>query len=58
MDRIALSPAEAAAALGCTRQHIYNLMARNVLTRYKVGRLTKLSTAEVRALVGDTSRVA
>ena len=45
MDRIALSPAEAAAALGCTRQTIYNLIARGELNRYKVGRSTKLNAA-------------
>jgi excisionase family DNA binding protein len=52
VDRIAYSPAEAAAVLGCTRQTIYNLIDRGELTRYKIGRSAKLNAAEVHALVG------
>jgi excisionase family DNA binding protein len=52
VPRIAYSPAEAAAVLGCTRQTIYNLIDRGELTRYKIGRSTKLSVVEVHALVG------
>jgi len=50
--RPALSPAEAADVLGCTRQTVYALIQRRVLNRYKVGRLTRLNTAEVLALIG------
>jgi excisionase family DNA binding protein len=52
VDRIAYSPAEAARALGCTRQTIYALIDRGELRRYKIGRSTKLNAAEVHALVG------
>jgi excisionase family DNA binding protein len=38
VDRLAYSPAEAAAALGCTRQHIQNLIARGELASVKLGR--------------------
>ncbi len=51
-DHFALSPAEAAAVLGCTRATIYNLIGRGQLKRYKVGRSTKLNADEVRSLVG------
>lgn len=52
VERIAYSPAEAAQALGCTRQTVHALINRGELRRYKVGRLTKLNAAEVHALVG------
>jgi excisionase family DNA binding protein len=52
LNRAALSPKEAADVLGCSRQHIYSLIGRGELIRYKVGRSTKLNTAEVLALVG------
>ncbi len=51
-ERVALSPAQAAELLGCVRATIYALIARGELTAYKVGRLTRLNTAEVLALVG------
>jgi excisionase family DNA binding protein len=51
-DKYALSATEAAEALGVCRATIYNLLERGVLTRYKVGRATRLNAAEVRALVG------
>lgn len=50
--RIAYSPAEAAAELGCSRQTIHNLINRGDLRRFKVGRLTKIPAADVHALVG------
>jgi excisionase family DNA binding protein len=50
--RIAYSPAEAAAALGITRQTVYALIARGELRRFKVGRCTRIPTADVHALVG------
>jgi excisionase family DNA binding protein len=54
-NRIAYSPAEAAAELGCSRQTIHNLLNRGVLRRFKVGRLTKIPAADVHALVGYES---
>lgn len=50
--RAALSPAEAAEALGVTRQTVYNLIDRGELRRFKVGRCTRIPTADVLGLVG------
>lgn len=52
LPRPAISPAEAAELLGVSRQHVYALIARGDLRRFKVGRCTRLNTAEVLALVG------
>ena len=41
VNRIALSPTEAATALGVSRQHIYDLMARGVLPSVKLGGKTR-----------------
>jgi excisionase family DNA binding protein len=38
IERLAYSPAEVAAALGCTRQHVQNLIARGELQSVKLGR--------------------
>jgi excisionase family DNA binding protein len=38
VERLAYSPAELAAALGCTRQHVQNLIARGELPSVKFGR--------------------
>lgn len=51
-ERIALSPSEAAAALGITRQTVYALINRGELRRFKVGRCTRIPAADVLALVG------
>lgn len=37
-ERLAYSPAEVAAKLGCTRTHIQNLIARGELPSVKLGR--------------------
>jgi excisionase family DNA binding protein len=37
-DRLAYSPAELADALGCTRQHIMNMIAAGKLPSFKLGR--------------------
>jgi len=37
-ERLAYSPSEVAAALGCTRQHIQNLIRRGELRSVKLGR--------------------
>jgi excisionase family DNA binding protein len=52
VNRLAYSPSEAAAAIGCTRQTIHALLNRGDLRRFKVGRLTKIPAADVHALVG------
>jgi len=57
VDQVAYTPSEAAAVLGVTRQTVYNLIDRGVLTRYKVGRSTRLNAAQVRALVGGDPHV-
>lgn len=52
-DRLAYSPAEAAAALGCSRQHIYALIQRGELRRFKVGaRAARIPVADVLGLIG------
>lgn len=52
MLALALSPAETADLLGITRQTVYNLIDRGQLRRYKVGRLTRIPTSDVLALIG------
>jgi excisionase family DNA binding protein len=37
-ELLAYSPSEAAAALGCTRQHVQNLIRRGELRSVKLGR--------------------
>jgi len=51
-EPFALSPAEAAHQLGVSRQTVYSLINRGALTPYKIGRATRLNTAQVHALVG------
>lgn len=55
ITRPALSPAEAADILGVTRQTIYNLIERGQLRRFKVGRLTRIPTGDVLALIGGNA---
>lgn len=52
VPRLAYSPAEAAEALGVTRQTIYNLIARGQLRRFHVGTCARIPAADVHALVG------
>jgi excisionase family DNA binding protein len=54
-SKLALSPQEAADVLGVSRQTVYSLIDKGVLTRYKVGSSTRLNTAQVLALVGARS---
>ncbi len=51
-ERLVYSPAEAADALGCTRQTIYALISRGELRRMAVGRLCKIPAADVHRLAG------
>jgi excisionase family DNA binding protein len=37
-DRVAYSPTEVARRLGCTRQHVQNLIARGEIPSMKLGR--------------------
>lgn len=54
IPRLAYSPTEAALALGCTRQHIHNLIARGAIPSAKLGakRLISATTLE-RLLRGE-----
>jgi excisionase family DNA binding protein len=47
-----LSPAQAAAYLGVSRQTIYNLRARGALQFHKVGRSTRIRMSDLDALIG------
>lgn len=51
-DRFALSPAEAAHALGVTRKHIYSLMARGDLRSTLIGASRRIPITEVERLAG------
>jgi excisionase family DNA binding protein len=55
---LALSPAEAAEVLRVTRQTVYNLIDRGQLRRFKVGRLTRIPTDDVLALIGGATDAA
>ncbi len=52
LTRVAVSPAEAADMLGCSRQHIYALIDRNELRRYHLGKSARIPVADVLALIG------
>jgi len=58
VERLAYSPGEAAQAIGCTRQHIHNLINAGHLRRFKVGRLTRIPVGDVLALIGGPDAVA
>ena len=47
LERVAFSPAEAAAKLGCSRAHVYNLINRGELRAVKLGRSTRISVEEL-----------
>lgn len=53
---VAITIAETAAILQCSRQHVHHLINRGELRRYKVGRLTRLNTQEVLAMVGAAAK--
>ena len=50
-ERLAYSPAEAGAAIGCTRKHIYTLLQNGQLHAVKVGRLTRIRAEELHRLL-------
>lgn len=50
-DRIAWTAAELAEALGCTRQHIQNLISRGEIHSVKLGRRRFIPRAVVDALL-------
>jgi excisionase family DNA binding protein len=51
IERLGYSPAEFAAAFGCTRQHVQNLIARGELPSIKLGRLRRIPAPVVDALL-------
>ncbi|MGH9151160.1 MAG: helix-turn-helix domain-containing protein [Acidimicrobiales bacterium] len=52
VERLAYSPAEIAHALGCTRQHIQNLIGRGELPSVKLGRKRLIPRHVVDELLG------
>jgi excisionase family DNA binding protein len=55
MERTTISVADTAATLGISRGTVYNLINRGQLHVAKVGRRTVVSTASIRALVGQAA---
>ena len=53
VERLAYSPAELAQRVGCTRQHIQNLIARGELPSVKLGRRRLIPRHVVDALLSD-----
>jgi excisionase family DNA binding protein len=51
VERLAYSPAEFAEAVGCTRQHVQNLIARGELRSVKLGRKRLIPRHVVDALL-------
>ena len=49
--KLAYSPAEAAAALGVSRQHIYKMMSDGRIASAKLGRSRRIPVAEIEALL-------
>ena len=52
-DRFALSPAEAAHALGVSRKHIYTLMTRGELRSVLISTSRRIPITEVERLAGS-----
>jgi excisionase family DNA binding protein len=56
VDRLAYSPAEVAAALGCTRQHVTNLIAAGVVPSLKLGRRRLIRRDALEAVLAELER--
>lgn len=55
-ERLAYSPGEVAKLLGCTRQHIHNMIARGDLPSVKLGRKRLIPASALTALgLGSTT---
>jgi len=52
VEKLAYSPAEAAAAIGVTRQTIQNLIRRGELKSTKIGACRRISRLELERLIG------
>lgn len=57
VERLAYSPLEAAAALGCTRQLLDKLARKGELRTTKLGRAVRIPASEVRRLAGELPEV-
>lgn len=55
VERYALSPAEAAEALGICRASIYNAMARGEIRATKIGRSTRIPITEIERLLSEAA---
>src|SRR4051812_40601280 len=53
VTRVAFSPAEVAAAFGCSRQHVANLIACGAIQSTKIGRSRRIPAAEVDRLLAE-----
>lgn len=51
LNRLAVSPAEAAQMTGLSRATIYNLIERGELRRSKIGRSTRIPVADLLTLI-------
>lgn len=51
VERLAFSPAEAAEALGVSRQHVYHLIERGAIRAVKIGRSTRIALGELERLL-------
>jgi excisionase family DNA binding protein len=54
VERLAYSPSEAAAALGCTRQHVQNMIRRGELRSVTLGRKRLIPRQALAELLGNT----
>jgi len=54
-QRLAYSPAEFAAATGCTPTHVRNLIARGELRTFRLGRLVRIPAGEVDRLLNGAA---
>lgn len=50
--RLLVKPATAAELLDCTRQHVYELVARGQLRKVNIGRLARIPIEDVYRLAG------
>ncbi len=56
--RVAYSPAEFADALGVSRQHVHNMIARGELHSMKLGKARRIPATEIERLLRDATAIA
>jgi excisionase family DNA binding protein len=54
--RLAYDPNEVAAKLSCSRRHVYDMMADGTLASIKIGKLRRITHAELMRLVHGEPR--